>query len=86
MGATIHVRGEGGALWEMDLPLSKDHTSKLADGRLVRVNPDGSRYEAPAAPAPDPSADDEDDHEAEDPDVVAATEPAKPVTRVKPKA
>jgi len=57
---TIHVRGEGGTIWEMDLPLSSDHSKKVADGRMVRVNPDGSHYNAPV-PVEKPPADDDPD-------------------------
>jgi len=44
MSESIHVRGEGGAVWEMGLPLRPDHAKRLASGALVRVNPDGSGY------------------------------------------
>lgn len=45
MGETIHVRGEGGVLWEMDLPLPEGAAHRLANGDLKRVNADGSAYE-----------------------------------------
>lgn len=52
-------RGEGGSVWQMDLPLSEDLRTQLTKGYLTRVNEDGSTYadavpaaEEVAAPAP----------------------------------
>lgn len=57
----IHIRGEGGVIWAMALPLTKDHAKKLADGRLTRVNEDGSAYVAePVDVAPPAPAEDND--------------------------
>jgi len=39
---TIHVRGEGGTIFEMDLPLPKGVQQRLDAGAIVRVNADGS--------------------------------------------
>lgn len=48
MPETIHVRGEGGAVIAMDLPLPESIAERLAKGQLKRVNADGSPYtEAP---------------------------------------
>jgi hypothetical protein len=47
---TIHVKGEGGSVWEMDLPLRPDHQQRLDAGLLVRVNPDGTVYDGPVEP------------------------------------
>mgnify|MGYP001589899494 CR=1 FL=1 len=44
MADTIHVRGEGGTIFEMDLPLPKGVQQRLDAGAIVRVNPDGSLY------------------------------------------
>lgn len=47
MAETIHVRGEGGVVWEMDLPLPDGVAQRLANGDLTRLNKDGSPYEEP---------------------------------------
>lgn len=49
MGDTVHIRGEGGTVWEMDLPLSPDLQKRLDAGHVTRVNPDGSRFDEPEA-------------------------------------
>lgn len=52
---TIHVRGEGGSIFELALPLHEGIADRLAKGAIVRVNADGSPYtEAadPEVPAP----------------------------------
>lgn len=50
MAETIHVCGESGVVWEMDLPLPEGVAQRLDRGDLTRVNPDGSAVavEAPA--------------------------------------
>lgn len=64
MGDVIHVRGEGGARFTLDLPLHEAIADQLAKGTLVRTNEDGSEpftgedvlAEAPApaeSPAPE---------------------------------
>lgn len=45
MADTIHVRGEGGTIFEMDLPLPEGVAQRLAFGSITRVNADGSTYE-----------------------------------------
>lgn len=45
---TIHVRGEGGYVFAMDLPLPEALAKRLAAGELTRVNADGSPYTEPA--------------------------------------
>lgn len=47
MDETIHVRGEGGVVWAMTLPLPDGIAQRLASGALTRVNEDGSPYEQP---------------------------------------
>jgi hypothetical protein len=42
--ASGHFRGEGGVVFEMDLPLSEIMAEKITKGYLVRVNADGSPY------------------------------------------
>lgn len=42
MAKTIHVRGEGGAIIAMDLPLPEPIQERLAKGLIQQVNPDGS--------------------------------------------
>lgn len=51
MAETIHIRGEGGGIHPMDLPLHESVQQRLAKGQLVRVNPDGSPYTGLAQPA-----------------------------------
>lgn len=41
---TIYVRGEGGGIHAMDLPLPEPIEERLRKGMLVRVNEDGSPY------------------------------------------
>jgi hypothetical protein len=53
MPEVIHVRGEGGGVWPMDLPLSPPIQQRFDRGELVRVNEDGSAWtEQPDAPKP----------------------------------
>lgn len=44
MTETIHVRGEGGQVIAMDLPLPEHIQERLTKGHLRRVNADGSPY------------------------------------------
>ncbi|WP_432589943.1 hypothetical protein ABVG11_34275 [Streptomyces sp. HD1123-B1] len=44
MADTIHVRGEGGQIIEMSLPLPEPVEDRLIKGQLRRVNADGSPY------------------------------------------
>lgn len=46
--ATGYFRGEGGSIWEMDLPLPDHQAEKVTKGYLVQVNADGSPYVKPA--------------------------------------
>lgn len=46
--AHIHLLGEGGSIFKMDLPLHEVIEEKLRKGHVRRVNEDGSHYEAPA--------------------------------------
>lgn len=56
MAETIHVRGEGGAIFAMDLPLPEGIEQRLAAGQLRRVNPDGSPLTEGRTPRPSTSA------------------------------
>lgn len=47
---TIHVIGEGGVVFEMDLPLPEGVAQRLERGDLRRVNADGTPYECPVEP------------------------------------
>lgn len=47
----LYIRGEGGSVIPMDLPLPEDIAQRYASGALVRVNVDGSDWVEPA-PAP----------------------------------
>lgn len=49
-GQTIHVRGEGGQIIEMSLPLPEPIADRLSKGHLRRVEPDGSPYGGRQAP------------------------------------
>lgn len=40
--ATGHFQGEGGVIWEMDLPLPEAIQDQVTKGYLRPVNPDGS--------------------------------------------
>lgn len=58
MAETIYVRGEGGAVIAMDLPLPEGIAERYERGQLRRVNPDGSPYQGsptPLAPAAAPA-------------------------------
>lgn len=49
----IHLRGSGGAVWEMTLPLHEQIAKRYEAGELTRVNADGSPWAEPGeAPAP----------------------------------
>jgi hypothetical protein len=48
MADTAHYRGEGGAVFEMALPLPEVMQDKVTKGYLRRVNADGTPYVAPA--------------------------------------
>lgn len=58
MAETIHVRGEGGVIFAMDLPLPEGIAERYERGLITRVNEDGSPYAgAPAsAQAPGPES------------------------------
>jgi hypothetical protein len=53
MGETGFFRGAGGTVFELDLPLSEVMQDQATRGQLVRVNEDGSPFEAepPKQPA-----------------------------------
>ncbi|MFD3929538.1 hypothetical protein [Streptomyces sp. NPDC058614] len=54
MAETIHVRGEGGAVIAMDLPLPEGIAERYELGLLQRVHADGTPYHSePAAPSED---------------------------------
>ena len=44
MAKTIHILGEGGTIFAMDLPLHEAIEDRLAKGYLTRVNADGTPY------------------------------------------
>ncbi|MFF0426905.1 hypothetical protein ACFYUJ_21135 [Streptomyces sp. NPDC004520] len=78
MAKTIHVRGEGGAVIAMDLPLAEGIQERFDRGLIQRVNADGSPYSAtptPAAPPTDPDQDEGDD-DGQEPPAPAADRPA----------
>lgn len=56
MPEMIHVRGEGGAILTMDLPLPEGIAERYERGQLTRVNEDGSPfYGGPADQGADPA-------------------------------
>lgn len=44
MSETWHVRGEGGAIFEMTLPLDPNIEQRYLNGDITRVNPDGTPF------------------------------------------
>lgn len=54
MSDVIHVRGEGGAVWEMTVPLHPVLQKRYDAGELVRVNRDGSAWSGQERPAQKP--------------------------------
>lgn len=48
MSEVVHLRGEGGGVFEMTLPLSPNVQARFDAGAIVRVSADGSPYEEPA--------------------------------------
>lgn len=54
--ATAYFQGEGGVVWELDLPLTEVMAEKVTKGYLRRVDADGKPYiesaEEPDAGAP----------------------------------
>ncbi|MDT0270261.1 hypothetical protein RM844_28720 [Streptomyces sp. DSM 44915] len=48
-GGRIYVRGEGGAVFPMDLPLPEPIADRLAAGQLIQVNRDGSPHKGGTA-------------------------------------
>lgn len=49
MADTIFVRGEGGSVFEMDLPLPEGIAQRMEKGLIKRVQADGSDWLVPAA-------------------------------------
>lgn len=47
MAETIYLRGEGGGIHAMDLPLPEPIQERVTKGMLQRVNEDGSPYREP---------------------------------------
>jgi hypothetical protein len=52
MAETIYLRGEGGGIHPMDLPLPEPIEERVRKGMLTRVNEDGSPYTEPAGEEP----------------------------------
>ncbi|WP_198351703.1 hypothetical protein [Streptomyces typhae] len=57
MSEHIHVRGEGGQIIKMDLPLPEPIADRLTKGLLRRVNADGSPYTGTGPATPDSGGD-----------------------------
>ena len=47
MTETWHMLGEGGAVFEMTLPLDPNIEKRYLEGHIKRVNPDGSPWKPP---------------------------------------
>lgn len=75
MTATAFFRGEGGHVWEMDLPLREQHARDLKEGRLVQVNRDGSDYTEPSR-EDEPLSEDQNGPAREDGETQTADESA----------
>ncbi|MFE7029453.1 hypothetical protein ACFU9Y_04020 [Streptomyces sp. NPDC057621] len=60
MAETGFFRGEGGHVWELDLPLNEAFARREQEGGLVRVTQDGSPFQ----------------EDAEEPEQAPGTEPA----------
>jgi hypothetical protein len=56
MAKTVHILGEGGSIFQMDLPLSEPIADRLAKGYLKRVNADGTPYKETGRTKPAPYA------------------------------
>uniref|UniRef100_A0AAU1ZZC6 Uncharacterized protein n=1 Tax=Streptomyces sp. NBC_00093 TaxID=2975649 RepID=A0AAU1ZZC6_9ACTN len=54
MAETIYIRGEGGGIHAMDLPLHESLQDRLSRGLIQRVNADGSHYMGAPAPVQEP--------------------------------
>lgn len=50
MSDVLHLKGEGGAVFKMALPLHPQIAKRYKAGLLKRVNEDGSPYAEPRAP------------------------------------
>lgn len=61
MAETIYVRGEGGAVFAMDLPLPEAIAERYERGLLQRVHPDGSPFAPVPAARTEPDGDDGSD-------------------------
>lgn len=57
MVESIYVRGEGGSIILMDLPLPEAIQQRVDAGMIVRVNADGSAW-SDSDPTPEPVSDD----------------------------
>lgn len=60
MADHVFIRGEGGSVFKMDLPLHETISDRLLKGYLTRVNEDGSSYvegqdEVPGLPTERPA-------------------------------
>lgn len=66
---TVSLRGEGGVLWDFELPLSEDYAEQVRRGRLTAADADSAKalaksgvwrddaleHDVPAEPAPEPN-------------------------------
>ncbi|WP_327376203.1 hypothetical protein OG393_20990 [Streptomyces sp. NBC_01216] len=73
MADTIHVRGEGGAVIAMDLPLPEAIQQRLDRGLIQRVDADGTSLGVPASVSAEEPSDRADEQQAAAP---AADRPA----------
>lgn len=73
MAETIRIRGEGGLVWEVDLPLPHGFEHRLNTGDLVQVDEDDNPI--PRAEPTDPGPEDPEDLDPEDPDLKDPVDP-----------
>ena len=81
MAETIYVRGEGGAIIAMDLPLPESIAERYERGLLPRVHPDGSPFVA--APVHTKPADPDDPDDQGGSDLTTGRSPRPPVNASK---
>lgn len=55
MTEQVHILGEGGSVFTMDLPLQEAIQDRLIKGYLKRVNPDGSPWSDETEPVAPPA-------------------------------
>ena len=65
MAESAWYRGEGGGLFQFDLPLPSVYAEQERQGRIARVNADGTLWSAEVEPKPRPKPVDVDGEDAD---------------------